>query len=205
MKITSAEFIISNSDVKKCPNESLPEYAFIGRSNVGKSSLINMLTGNKNLAKTSSKPGKTQLINHFKINQNWFLVDLPGYGYAKVSKSAKQTFQKFITQYFEKREQLVCGFVLIDIRLEAQKIDLEFINYLGENQIPFCIIFTKADKIGKVKAQQNVAAYQKKLFTNGWEEIPQYFITSSLDYSGKEELLQFIDKVNQQFFKNEGY
>lgn len=200
MKITSAEFIISNSDAKKCPNEPIPEYAFIGRSNVGKSSLINMLTGQKSLAKTSSKPGKTQLINHFKINHNWFLVDLPGYGYAKVSKATKAVFQKFITEYFETREQLVCGFVLIDIRLEAQKIDLEFINYLGELGIPFCIIFTKADKIGKVKAQQNVAAYRKKVLANGWEEMPQYFITSSLDSSGKEELLQFIDQVNQDIF-----
>ena len=198
MKITSAEFIISNSDVQKCPNEPLPEYAFIGRSNVGKSSLINMLTGQKKLAKTSSKPGKTQLINHFKINQNWFLVDLPGYGYAKVSKSTKAVFQKFITEYFEKREQLVCAFVLIDIRLEAQKIDLEFINYLGESGVPFCIIFTKADKIGKVKAQQNIAAYRKKVLANGWEEMPQHFVTSSLDNFGKDEVLTFIDDVNKQ-------
>lgn len=203
MKITNAEFIISNSDVKKCPNEPLPEYAFIGRSNVGKSSLINMLTNNKKLAKTSSRPGKTQLINHFKINQNWFLVDLPGYGYAKVSKSTKATFQKFITEYFEKREQLVCAFVLIDIRHEAQKIDLEFINYLGESQIPFCIIFTKADKIGKVKIQQHIAAYRKKVLANGWEEMPQYFVTSSTEGTGKEDLLQFIDEINQQFFESQ--
>lgn len=203
MKITNAEFIISNSDVKKCPNEPLPEYAFIGRSNVGKSSLINMLTNNKKLAKTSSRPGKTQLINHFKINQNWFLVDLPGYGYAKVSKSTKATFQKFITEYFEKREQLVCAFVLIDIRHEAQKIDLEFINYLGESQIPFCIIFTKADKIGKVSVQKNIAAYRKKVLANGWEEMPQYFVTSSTDGTGKEDLLQFIDDINQQFFASQ--
>ena len=205
MKINSAEFIISNSDVKKCPNEPLPEYAFIGRSNVGKSSLINMLTGKKNLAKTSSKPGKTQLINHFKINSNWYLVDLPGYGYAKVSKSTKAVFQKFITEYFEQREQLVCGFVLIDIRLEAQKIDLDFINYLGESQIPFCIIFTKADKIGKVKAQQNIAAYRKKLLATGWEEIPQYFVTSSLESSGRDELLNFIDDINKQMFENNSF
>lgn len=203
MKITSAEFIISNSDVKKCPNEPLPEYAFIGRSNVGKSSLINMLTNNKKLAKTSSRPGKTQLINHFKINQNWFLVDLPGYGYAKVSKSTKATFQKFITEYFEKREQLVCAFVLIDIRHEAQKIDLEFINYLGESQIPFCIVFTKADKIGKVTVQKNIAAYRKKILANGWEEMPQHFITSSSEGTGKEDLLQFIDEINQQFFASQ--
>ncbi|MBD3724336.1 MAG: YihA family ribosome biogenesis GTP-binding protein [Flavobacteriaceae bacterium] len=205
MKINSAEFIISNSDVKKCPNEPLPEYAFIGRSNVGKSSLINMLTGKKSLAKTSSKPGKTQLINHFKINSNWYLVDLPGYGYAKVSKSTKAVFQKFITEYFEQREQLVCGFVLIDIRLEAQKIDLDFIKYLGESQIPFCIIFTKADKIGKVKAQQNIAAYRKKLLATGWEEIPQYFVTSSLENSGRDELLNFIDDINKQMFENNSF
>lgn len=205
MKITSAEFIISNSDVKKCPNEPLPEYAFIGRSNVGKSSLINMLTNHKNLAKTSGKPGKTQLINHFKINQNWYLVDLPGYGYARVSKKTKEVFQKFITDYFETREQLVCAFILIDIRLEAQKIDLEFINYLGEAQVPFCIVFTKADKIGKVQAQKNIAAYKKKVLANGWEEMPQHFVTSSLESTGRDSLLTFIDDINQQMFKNDGF
>ncbi len=202
MKINTAEFIISNSDVSKCPKDPLPEYAFIGRSNVGKSSLINMITNHKNLAKTSAKPGKTQLINHFKINSNWFLVDLPGYGYARVSKKAKETFQKFITDYFEKREQLVCAFVLIDIRHEAQKIDLEFIQYLGETQVPFCIIFTKSDKISKGKAEQNVAAYRKQLLANQWEEMPPYFITSSLEASGKEQLLAYIDQVNQDVFKN---
>ena len=206
MKITTAEFIISNSDVSKCPNEPLPEYAFIGRSNVGKSSLINMLTNHKNLAKTSGKPGKTQLINHFKINLNWYLVDLPGYGYARVSKKTKEVFQQFITDYFETRQQLVCAFVLIDIRLEAQKIDLEFINYLGETEVPFCIIFTKADKIGKVTAQKNVAAYKKKVLANGWEEMPKHFITSASEHTGKEELLTFIDDINQQFFKeNSGF
>lgn len=205
MKITSAEFIVSNSDASKCPNEPLPEYAFIGRSNVGKSSLINMLTGRNSLAKTSARPGKTQLINHFKINENWFLVDLPGYGYARVSKSVKETFQKFITDYFENRQQLVCGFVLIDIRHEAQKIDLEFINYLGESEVPFCIIFTKADKISKGKQQQYVAAYRKQLLANGWEEMPQHFITSSSEGTGREELLAFIDGVNQEVFKNQGF
>ncbi|MBD3583271.1 ribosome biogenesis GTP-binding protein YihA/YsxC [Flavobacterium selenitireducens] len=204
MKINTAEFVISNSDPKKCPNEPIPEYAFIGRSNVGKSSLINMLTNHKNLAKTSGKPGKTQLINHFKINQNWFLVDLPGYGYAKVSKSVKATFQKFITEYFEKRENLTCAFVLVDIRHEAQKIDIEFINYLGTIEVPFCIVFTKADKIGKVKADQAVAAYRKALLSNNWEEMPKHFVTSSEDARGKEELLTFIDDVNKQVF-NQGF
>ena len=171
MKINTAEFIISNSDVSKCPTERLPEYAFIGRSNVGKSSLINMITNHKNLAKTSGKPGKTQLINHFKINSNWYLVDLPGYGYARVSKKTKQVFQEFITDYFESRQQLVCAFVLIDIRLEAQKIDLEFIEYLGETEVPFCIIFTKADKISKTKVDSHIAAYKKQLHANNWEEV----------------------------------
>lgn len=201
MKINTAEFIISNSEVSKCPNEPLPEYAFIGRSNVGKSSLINMLTDRKKLAKTSARPGKTQLINHFKINNNWFLVDLPGYGYAKVSKKTKAVFQQFITDYFEKRQQLVCAFILIDIRLEAQKIDLEFINYLGESEVPFCIVFTKADKIGKTKIDSHVAAYRKQLLANNWEEMPQYFITSSTDGTGRNELLSFIDEVNEQVFK----
>lgn len=205
MKINTAEFIVSNSDVKKCPNEPIPEYAFIGRSNVGKSSLINMLTNNKNLAKTSSKPGKTQLINHFKINSNWFLVDLPGYGYAKVSKSTKSTFQKFITEYFEKREQLVSAFVLVDIRHEAQKIDLEFINYLGENGVPFGIVFTKADKISKGTVQKHIAAYKKALLANGWEEIPPYFVTSSEDGTGKDEVLDYIEEINQNIFKNNGF
>ena len=205
MKINTAEFIISNSDVSKCPKEPLPEYAFIGRSNVGKSSLINMLTGRNSLAKTSGKPGKTQLINHFKINGNWYLVDLPGYGYARVSKSTKETFQKFITDYFERREQLVCAFVLIDIRLEAQKIDLEFINYLGEAEVPFCIVFTKADKISRGKVDQHVGAYRKALLANNWEEMPQYFVTSSIEGTGRDTLLDYIDQVNQGIFDNQGF
>lgn len=202
MKINTAEFIISNSEVSKCPLERLPEYAFIGRSNVGKSSLINMLTNHKNLAKTSGRPGKTQLINHFKINSNWFLVDLPGYGYARVSKRTKEVFQQFITDYFEKREQLVCAFVLIDIRHEAQEIDLEFITYLGEIELPFCIIFTKADKISKGKVEQHVAAYRKKLLANNWEEMPQHFITSSTEFTGKEALLNYIGEINEEIFKS---
>lgn len=200
MKINSAEFVISNSEVAKCPKDRIPEYAFIGRSNVGKSSLINMLTNNKNLAKTSSRPGKTQLINHFLINKNWHLVDLPGYGYAKVSKTTKAKFQQFITDYFETREQLICAFVLVDIRHEPQKIDLEFIEYLGESEIPFCIIFTKADKIGKNVIQKNVAAYKKNLLANNWEEMPQYFVTSSENALGKDDVLNYIDSVNQDLF-----
>lgn len=203
MKITSAEFIISNSDVSKCPNEPLPEYAFIGRSNVGKSSLINMLTNHNSLAKTSSRPGKTQLINHFKINKNWFLVDLPGYGYAKVSKASKAIFQKFVTEYFEKRTQLVCGFVLIDIRHEAQKIDLEFINYLGEIEVPFCIVFTKADKIGKTKIHSHVTAYEKEVLKNGWAEMPPYFVSSATEKLGKDEILEYIDEINTEFFASQ--
>ena len=205
MKINTAEFIISNSDVKKCPTEPIPEYAFIGRSNVGKSSLINMLTNNKGLAKTSSRPGKTQLINHFKINSNWFLVDLPGYGYARVSKSTKAVFQKFITEYFEKREQLVSAFVLVDIRHEAQKIDVEFINYLGEGGVPFGIIFTKADKISKGAIQKHVAAYKKALMANDWEEMPPYFVTSSESEYGKDDVLNYIDQINQDIFKNNSF
>jgi len=205
MKINTAEFIISNSEVAKCPAERVPEYAFIGRSNVGKSSLINMLTGRNSLAKTSGRPGKTQLINHFKINDNWFLVDLPGYGYARVSKSAKETFQKFITDYFEKREQMVCAFVLIDIRHDAQKIDLEFMKYLGEAEVPFCIIFTKADKISKGKQQQHVAAYRKQVIADGWEEMPQHFVTSSADGLGRDEVLDYIEAINKGIFENQGF
>jgi GTP-binding protein len=203
MKISQAEFIISNAEVSKCPKDFLPEYAFIGRSNVGKSSLINMLTQHKNLAKTSARPGKTQLINHFLINKNWFLVDLPGYGYARVSKKTKNIFQQFITDYFETREQLVCAFVLIDIRHEAQEIDLEFMAYMGESEIPFCIIFTKADKIGKVKAATHIADYRKKMMANNWEEMPQYFITSASEGTGKDSLLDYIDELNQGVFKND--
>ena len=202
MKINTAEFVISNSDVKKCPLERIPEYAFIGRSNVGKSSLINMLTGRNSLAKTSSRPGKTQLINHFKINNNWFLVDLPGYGYARVSKKTKEVFQEFITDYFESRQQLVCAFVLIDIRLEAQKIDLEFITYLGETEVPFCIIFTKADKISKGKIDSHIAAYKKQLLANNWAEMPQYFVTSATEATGKEVVLEYIGAVNEEVFKD---
>ncbi|MDX1278178.1 ribosome biogenesis GTP-binding protein YihA/YsxC [Oceanihabitans sediminis] len=195
MKIKSAEFVMSNSDVAKCPKNNIPEYAFIGRSNVGKSSLINMLTSRKSLAKTSGRPGKTQLINHFLINEEWYLVDLPGYGYAKVSKSAKKTFQKFITQYFSLREQLVTGFVLVDIRHKPQPVDLEFMQWLGENGIPFSIIFTKADKL-KPKAIENHVEDYKNILLETWEEMPNYFITSSSKDIGKEEVLEYIDSLN---------
>lgn len=197
MKITAAEFITSNTDPAKCPDSSLPEYAFIGRSNVGKSSLINMLTQRKNLAKTSGRPGKTQLINHFLINNSWHLVDLPGYGYARVSKSAKKTFQKFITSYFNQRKQLIAAFVLIDSRHAPQPIDLEFMQWLGENQIPFCIIFTKADKLKPKALQRNIKVYSDIMLEN-WEEMPQYFVSSSTDGTGREEILEFIYHINQQ-------
>lgn len=203
MKIKSADFVISNSDVSKCPNELLPEYAFIGRSNVGKSSLINMLMKRKNLAKTSGRPGKTQLINHFKVNGNWFLVDLPGYGYARVSKKAKKTFQKYITNYFEQRQQLVCSFVLVDVRHEPQKIDMEFMEWMGENGIPFCIVFTKADKLKPKAIERNVSAYIHTLLEGVWQEAPQYFITSSSKNTGRDELLNFIEGITEQFFKDQ--
>lgn len=198
MKIKSAEFVISNSDVNKCPDSSLPEYAFIGRSNVGKSSLINMITGRKNLAKTSGRPGKTQLINHFLVNTSWHLVDLPGYGYARVSKNVKKTFQKFITAYFEQRKQMLCAFVLIDSRHEPQAIDLEFMQYLGEHGIPFCIIFTKADKLKPMALERNIEAYKNTMLET-WEDIPEYFVTSAESGMGKDEVLEFIDTVNSQF------
>jgi GTP-binding protein len=189
---------MSNSDVDKCPKDRLPEYAFIGRSNVGKSSLINMLMQRKSLAKTSGRPGKTQLINHFLVNKNWYLVDLPGYGYARVSKSSKKVFQKFITSYFQKREQMVLAFVLIDCRLEPQPIDQEFMEWMGENQIPFSIIFTKADKLKPNALARNIDVYIKKMLET-WEEIPQYFITSSSKDEGRDELLNYIGSINKEF------
>ena len=196
MEIKQAAFVVSNTQVAKCPTHKLPEYAFIGRSNVGKSSLINMLTNHKGLAKTSSKPGKTQLINHFLINKEWYLVDLPGYGYAKVSKQSKKIFQQFITDYFKKRRELVNAFVLVDIRHEPQKIDLEFMQWLGENAIPFAIVFTKADKLTEKQIQEHVASYSEILLQQ-WEEMPPYFITSSENRMGKEDLLSYIETINQ--------
>ncbi|RMZ50644.1 YihA family ribosome biogenesis GTP-binding protein [Flavobacteriaceae bacterium PRS1] len=197
MKIKSAEFVISNQDVNKCPSNNLPEYAFIGRSNVGKSSLINMLTDRKSLAKTSGRPGKTQLINHFIINNNWYLVDLPGYGYTRVSKSSKKIFQKFITSYFKQRKQLVSAFVLIDIRHKPQPLDLKFMEWLSEHIIPFSIVFTKADKL-KPKAVGNHIQDYKAVLLETWEEMPNFFITSSSKIIGKDELLNYIENTNME-------
>jgi len=202
MKIKTANFVISNTDVSKCPKDDLLEYAFIGRSNVGKSSLINMLVNNKNLAKTSGKPGKTQLINHFKINDEWFLVDLPGYGYAQVSKSKRQVFQKFIRDYFAQRKQLVCTFVLIDSRLNPQKIDLEFMKFLGESSIPFCIVFTKSDKVKPSLLNKNINIYNNTMTQTVWESMPQYFVTSATAKAGKDELLNYIENLNQEVANN---
>jgi GTP-binding protein len=201
MKIKSAEFIMSNSNVTKAPQERMPEYAFIGRSNVGKSSLINMLMERKDLAKISGKPGKTQLINHFKINEEWFLVDLPGYGYASVSKKKRVIFQYFIENYFKEREQLVCTFVLIDSRHDPQKIDLDFMQFLGENQIPFCIVFTKADKLGSSKLNKQITSYKKKLL-EFWQTVPTSFLTSSATSLGRKEFLDFIAGVNEDVAKD---
>ena len=200
MKIKSAEFLVGNQDVAKCPQNKIPEYAFIGRSNVGKSSLINMLTSRKSLAKTSGKPGKTQLINHFIINNAWYLVDLPGYGYAKVSKSSKRIFQKFITEYFEQRKQLIAAFVLIDIRHKPQIIDLNFMEWLGSNQIPFAIIFTKVDKLKPKNVDEYLTSY-KDILLETWEELPQYFVTSSSKSIGKKDLLSYIDSINYDITK----
>ncbi len=195
MQVKSATFVMSNSDVTKCPKSSLPEYAFIGRSNVGKSSLINMLTERKSLAKVSGKPGKTRLINHFLINSNWHLVDLPGYGYARVSKKEKKVFQKYITQYFKKRPQLVNTFLLVDIRHDPQPIDVDFMTWLGTNQIPFSIVFTKADKLKPHQVENKVAQYSSKLMET-WVELPPIFITSSSKKTGRDELLQYIEDIN---------
>jgi len=199
MKITSAEFLCSNTDVGKCPSEPLPEYAFIGRSNVGKSSLINMLTQRKGLAKTSGRPGKTQLINHFKINDNWFLVDLPGYGYARTSKKDKARFQKFITRYFTERKQLLNAFLLIDIRHAALPIDLEFMEWLNTKGIPFSLVFTKADKLKPGAREEALEKYFDQMRAGGWIEIPPYFVTSSSKTIGGKELLEYIENINIGF------
>jgi len=199
MKITSADFVCSNTEVAKCPGQPLPEYAFIGRSNVGKSSLINMLTGRKNLAKTSGRPGKTQLINHFIINEDWFLVDLPGYGYARTSKKQKARFQKLIDKYFTKRTQLLAAFLLVDIRHEPLSIDLDFMEWLHEKGIPFSIVFTKADKLKPGAREHAVEGYQDKMRARGWMEMPPHFITSSSKHLGKESILEYIDGINRAF------
>ena len=204
MLVKSASFVISNTEVSKCPQSKLPEYAFIGRSNVGKSSLINALCNKKSLAKTSSRPGKTQLINHFLINENWHLVDLPGFGYARVSKTQKNVFQKFVTNYFKERTQLISAFLLIDIRHEPQPIDLRFMEWLGENQIPFSIVFTKADKLKPKALERQVNEYSEKLLES-WEALPQLFLTSSTNRSGVEELLEYIDSLNIEFQKAQRY
>ena len=196
MNIKSAEFVISNTDPAKCPQDGKPEYAFIGRSNVGKSSLINMLTGKKNLAMTSSTPGKTQLINHFIINDDWYLVDLPGYGYAQRGKKGREQIQNIIDNYLDLREELTSLFVLLDCRHEPQKIDLDFVDHLGESGIPFAIIFTKTDKISSGKLKFNMDIYKAKLMET-WEELPPVFYTSSEHKRGKEELLSYIDSINK--------
>ena len=196
MEIKKAEFLISSPTLGKCPKDNRIEYAFIGRSNVGKSSLINMLCNHKGLSKTSSTPGKTLLINHFLINDEWYLVDLPGYGFAKRSKKVQADIEKMINTYILQREQLVNLFVLIDVRHEQQKIDRAFIDWLGENEIPFTIVFTKADKLGPVKAKANAAQWMEQL-RDAWEELPPYFITSSEKRTGREELLAYIDEINQ--------
>lgn len=196
MDIKNAVFTISSPTVSMCPADTKPEYAFIGRSNVGKSSLINMLCNNKKLAKTSATPGKTLLINHFLINKEWYLVDLPGYGFAKRSKTEVKKLDQMIRGYILQRRQLVNVFVLVDIRLEPQKIDLEFINWLGESSIPFAIVFTKADKLNTSKVNASVAAYQNTL-SDTWEEIPKMFITSSEKKTGRDDVLGYIEEINK--------
>jgi len=204
MEIKSAKFLTSSIDVSKAPPENLPEYVFIGRSNVGKSSLINVLTNRKELARTSSTPGKTQLINHFIINANWYLVDLPGYGYAQLSKEKKEGIQKMIYDYLLKRENLLCTFLLIDSRLPLQKKDAEFIEWLGEKGIPFVLVFTKTDKLSKTKLEQSTESVKNELLKS-WEELPQLFYTSSAKKSGTKEILDFIEQSNKLFKKPAGY
>jgi len=196
MIIKDAQFVISNTDYRKCPEDGKPEYAFIGRSNVGKSSLINMLTNRKGLAMTSSKPGKTQLINHFIINNEWYLVDLPGYGYAQRGKEGREKIRKIIDSYILKRTELTCLFILLDCRHEPQKIDMEFLNWLGEESVPFVIVFTKIDKISKGKLKENVNLYTEKL-KETWEELPPIFYTSSEHRIGGDEILNYIDGINK--------
>lgn len=198
-QIKSIKFLQSETDWKKCPKDKLPEFAFIGRSNVGKSSLINMLADNKTLAKTSSKPGKTQTINHYKVDGRWYLVDLPGYGYASISKSMREQWVKMIDNYLQFRKNLQLVFVLVDIRLEPQEIDIDFINKLGEKSVPFSLIFTKADKIGKTKGAVNVRSFCRKLMET-WEDLPPFFVCSAVDGRGKIELLNYIGQLNETYY-----
>ncbi|MBK7852505.1 MAG: YihA family ribosome biogenesis GTP-binding protein [Bacteroidetes bacterium] len=198
MTIREARFIASQTTYTKCPEPVFPEYAFIGRSNVGKSSLINMLTGKKGLAKTSGTPGKTQLINHFMINEAWYLVDLPGYGFARVAKTAKATWDKMIRDYLQKRTNLMTVFILIDIRLDPQKIDLQFIQWVGENNIPLALVFTKADKLSKQQVIYSVESYKKEL-RKTWEELPLLFITSAEKKTGRDEILDYLELTNKDF------
>jgi len=200
MKITSAEFVISNTKLSLCPEPNKAEYAFIGRSNVGKSSLINFITDNKKLAKTSGKPGKTQLINHFIINDEWYMVDLPGYGYAKTSKKNRSKWEQFISEYILKRENLLNLFVLIDSRLPAQKIDLDFMEWLGIKGVPFSIVFTKIDKLSSTQLNKNLQAYKKEMLKY-WEEMPVHFTSSSSGKIGKEAILNYIENINNQYQK----
>lgn len=201
MKIKEAKFICSSKKLDQCPKPEMPEYAFIGRSNVGKSSLLNAITGNKGLAKTSGTPGKTQLINHFLINNNWYLVDLPGLGYAKTSKTNRESWEKMIYDYFLKRQNLFCTFLLVDSRLEPQKIDLDLMNWFGANQLPFCIVFTKSDKVKSSALPDNIENYKKKLLEE-WEELPDIFITSAEKKLGLEDIITFIDKTNSIYSFN---
>lgn len=202
MHIHSATFVISNSKRSACPADGLQEYAFIGRSNVGKSSLINMLTSVKDLAKTSSKPGKTLLINHFLVNESWYIVDLPGYGYAKISKAMRETVHKMITDYVTNREQLACLFVLLDSRHEPQEIDMDFLDFLGESEVPFAIIFTKTDKISQAEVGKNIRMFKEKMLLT-WEELPPIFQTSSEKIRGKEEVLDYIESVIKAIKEND--
>lgn len=201
MIIKSAEFVISNTDVRKCPATTIPEYAFIGRSNVGKSSLINMLTAHRGLAMTSQKPGKTQLINHFLINKEWHLVDLPGYGFARLGQSGRERIRTIIEDYILEREQLTSLFILLDCRHEPQKIDLEFIEWAGENGVPFSLVFTKADKLSKGRLAANIETYRQRLLES-WEELPPIFVTSSEDRQGRDELLGYIATINDTLMQH---
>ena len=202
MIVKSANFVVSNSDYRKCPPPQKPEYAFVGRSNVGKSSLINMLTGNGKLAKTSVQPGKTQLINHFEINGDWYLVDLPGYGYARISKAQREKWNKMMKGYLLNRSNLMCVFVLVDSRIPPQEIDIEFINFLGENGVPLMVIFTKTDKKKQRETVQNINSFKRRMLQD-WEDLPEMLLSSSVTGYGREDILQTIDNMNKTFQNDE--